>query len=241
MTGENLSFAQYDTFKSADLMNLELHRALLEGLDVSFANFSNSNLRGAFLNNAILLNSCFHNSNLITAYICNTKADKAVFEEATLYHTKFDGSTLVGANFKDAKADGASFLNCDLSGANLMFKSQEDIILNNAFFDKSTLFNKGFDPIKAGMKLMPIYVPLAEQQAAIAQRLQSRISRFAELSRPLLLRERYERDTLGQILAANTARDLYAIREQIDAQPTDADLKKQLLSILDEKQEFYKG
>ena len=84
---------------------------------------------------------------------------------------------------------------------------------------------------------------LDEQQvyANIAQRLQSRISRFAELSRPLLLREKYERDTLGQILAANTSRDLYAIREQIDAQPTDADLKKQLLSILDEKQEFHKG
>ena len=84
---------------------------------------------------------------------------------------------------------------------------------------------------------------LDEQQvyANIAQRLQSRISRFAELSRPLLLREKYERDTLGQILAANTVHDLYAIREQIDAQPTDADLKKQLLSILDEKQEFHKG
>lgn len=154
LTGETLSFTQYQSFNGADFSNLQLHRALLDGLDISFANFSNSNLRGAFLSNTILSNCIFHNTNLITAFLCNANGNKAQFIGATLFHAKFDGSKLSGANFTDAKADGASFANCNLSGANLSFLSQKEAFFEGAFFDKFTLFCEGFDPINAGMKFI---------------------------------------------------------------------------------------
>jgi hypothetical protein len=82
---------------------------------------------------------------------------------------------------------------------------------------------------------------ILDNQEKFAQRLRDKIAHLTKLSRqrPLLAREQYERDTLSKLIAVASATEASLLETEIDSQAIDPELKKRLLSLLEEKREIF--
>lgn len=112
-------------FPGEDLSKMDLKASWLMNSDMSKADISFSN---------------FSASNLIGVNFSGAKARGAIFYDALLDNANLDGADFEGADFRHATLKGIK-----LEGANL----------KNALYDEKTVWSEGFDPIKAGMYLVP--------------------------------------------------------------------------------------
>jgi hypothetical protein len=79
---------------------------------------------------------------------------------------------------------------------------------------------------------------IIDNQEKFTERITIRLAELAH-QRPLLAREQYERDTLSKLIAVASSREAYLLETEIDSQAIDPELKKRLLSLLEEKQELF--
>ena len=108
----------------ADLAGVNLDRVQLNNADLSDAQLSGAYLRGAKLNRTRLQRSVFHNARL---------------ENADLRAARLIGADLRWANLVRVKLDGAK-----LQGADLRWADLADVSWNQAEYDDSTQWPKGF-------------------------------------------------------------------------------------------------
>ena len=79
----------------------------------------------------------------------------ADFRGMDVVFRRLDGASLILANFSDANLERASLRDTDLRSANLTGANLTDVKLTGAFYDDRTRFPVGFDPVAAGMILIP--------------------------------------------------------------------------------------
>ncbi len=130
LTGANLSFVDLDgaNLHGADLSNANLKRAGLEHANLSETNLSGANLETAWLQHANLRKANLSGANLVTAYL-----DKA----------KLDGVILRGATLTQVSLRDTDLRNTDLRDVNMYY----------VYYNNSTKWPSGFDPVAAGAAL----------------------------------------------------------------------------------------
>lgn len=116
-------------FSGADLSYADLSNTLLRGANLSGCNFrdavmdganlSCTDLRGASFWGASLNGTSLKNAQLSDAQLSGCELMKADLSGAFAVRTQFNGAHLVGANLQWANIDGADFMEAYLWGANL--------------------------------------------------------------------------------------------------------------------------
>lgn len=144
-TGER-NFSKYQ-LRRIDLRNAKLKGINLEGSDLSYADLRDADLSGAnlakcYLNEANLSGANLSGANLTGAYLIKAYLTKVNFQKAVVKDAYFTGSFLTRANFTKADLSGAFFNGTHVNGA----------IFQEAFYDNTTRFDKGFDPESLGMQ-----------------------------------------------------------------------------------------
>lgn len=124
-----------------DLRNAQLKGINLQGSDLSYADLRGADLSGAnlsqcYLNEANLSDANLQGANLTGAYLIKAYLTKVNFQKAILKETYFTGSFLTRANFYKADLCGAFLNGAHISGA----------IFQEASYDTTTRFDKGFNP-----------------------------------------------------------------------------------------------
>ncbi len=116
-------------------------------------------LHGASLENANLQNADLWDASLQTISLSGAKLDRAFLmgvnlQGANLSGTKLESAFLINANLQDASLRGAKMEYAFLTGANLKNADLRDANLQNTYYDSSTVWPDGFDPVAAGCKLI---------------------------------------------------------------------------------------
>ena len=78
--------------------------------------------------------------------------DGCVFHGALLLHSDFGNSSFRYADFTEAVLDRTNFAHCDLIGAIFDCGGLETCCFDDAIYDDSTVWEKGFDVSKFGAK-----------------------------------------------------------------------------------------
>ena len=162
---QNLSFTSlYELIKSyingeSNFQRLELSQVPLNGVK----------LKKILLDNSILIQANLNNSNLSSSSLIEVDLTLADLEFANLSHVNFKQACLIEANLQRSNLEKANFQaanlqEADLRGANLLNASFAAADLRGAklspaysydvYYDKQTVFDTNFNPIKAGWKLL---------------------------------------------------------------------------------------
>ena len=161
---QNLSFTSlYELIKNyingeINFQGLELCQVPLNGVKLKKIRLDNSKLIHANLNNSDLGGSSLITVDLTLADLELANLSEVNFQQACLIEANLRRSNLVQANFQAAnlqEADlrganlrHASFAAADLRGAKLSPAYSYDV-----YYDRQTVFDASFNPIKAGWKL----------------------------------------------------------------------------------------
>jgi hypothetical protein len=127
LTGQQLSYVNLTTLpreSRRDFVGADLTAAKGRGAELSGANFTDATLQFADLSDARLQRAKLLRADLLQAYV--KRAD------------------LRGADLREAQLEAADLRGANLSGANL----------RGATFDRHTNWPKGFDPVRAGARLV---------------------------------------------------------------------------------------
>lgn len=148
-TGEILELPGDDLI-SSNLRDLQLHRAIFDGLNVSGADFTGSHLRNASFNYSLsnrvvmrgvaLMNATFIGAELKEADLTNVVAIGADFSEADLSMSDLQGADIGSACFEKT----------NLCGVNLAVKKIGEAVFFNATYDDKTIWPEGFNPESHG-------------------------------------------------------------------------------------------
>lgn len=101
-TGEHVEVAG-DSLVNAALMNLNLHRALLDGQDLRDSDFSGSELRSAWMGKANFSNAIFNRSNLAACNASHTNFTFAKFINSLMCSGIYARADFTGAILNGAK------------------------------------------------------------------------------------------------------------------------------------------
>ncbi|NMO23183.1 hypothetical protein HPC49_48210 [Pyxidicoccus fallax] len=122
-----------------------LDRASMMNADLSLCDFEGASMRAANLDSASLSGSMLRGADL----------EGANLDEVTANHASFIGAQLKEVMLRNADLTGASFIRADLThahlhGAILTHAVLTDAVLKGAFYDDTTQWPQGFDPVAAG-------------------------------------------------------------------------------------------
>jgi uncharacterized protein YjbI with pentapeptide repeats len=145
-----------------DLRNSKLRGINLAGSDLSYADLrdvdlTNANLNNCYLNEANLSGANLSGANLKGAYLIKAYLTKVDFKKAILKEAYLTGSFLTKADFTKADLSGAFLNGAHLNGA----------IFQYANYDKTTRFDKCFDPNSLGMKIISSFQQTVTQKVSI--------------------------------------------------------------------------
>ena len=135
--------------KKAPLMGISLKEVQLDGSNLKEANLQGCNLTGSSL---VQVNLAL--ANLIKAVLSGVNLERACLNKANLQEAYLDrvncrGANLQGANLQNAYLFQASFAAADLREAQLASEYTYDV-----YYDSKTRFDRSFNPIKAGWKII---------------------------------------------------------------------------------------
>ena len=161
---QNLSFTSlYKLIKSyvngeTNFQGLELNQVPLKGVRLKKVILNGSILTQANLNNSNLSGSSLIGVNLTLADLELANLSDVNFKQACLIEANFRRSNLEEANFQAAnlqEADlrGANLLNASFAAADLRGTKLLSAYSYDVYYDKQTVFDANFNPIKAGWKL----------------------------------------------------------------------------------------
>jgi uncharacterized protein YjbI with pentapeptide repeats len=141
MLGIDLSEAN---FRDTDLQNCDLYRAWLVNADFSgakleYAGFGEATLGGAKFVKAELQEANFMKAHLFGADFTEAKISGSKFYAAFLEQTIFNGQRLVGEWFEAANLKDASLIGANLSSANLRGSNLQGADLRNAMLCNADL------------------------------------------------------------------------------------------------------
>ena len=157
-SGENHSF---DNHRGEDLHDIILDGANLFWSDFRDVIFTNASLigtsllltrlDGAILDGADLSNANLLFANLTGASLTGVTLAGTTLRSSNLSATNFSGTDFANADLRGANLGGASLTGADLSAVN----ADASTNYNGATYDWGTQFATGFDPVAAGMILVP--------------------------------------------------------------------------------------
>ncbi|MGK7895930.1 MAG: pentapeptide repeat-containing protein [Xenococcus sp. (in: cyanobacteria)] len=141
-----------------DFQRLELCQASLNGVKLDKILLDNSILIQASLNNSNLSCSSLIGVNLTLAdlelaNLSYVNFKQAYLIEANLRRSNLEQAYFQGANLQEADLRGANLLNASFAGADLRGAKFSPAYSYNVYYDKQTVFDANFNPIKAGWKL----------------------------------------------------------------------------------------
>lgn len=146
----------FNSLRGVSLDGLNLHRAILENMDLQETTFIKTNLRGALVANSNLDNCNLSDACLITAYFMNSSLTKANLNNCKATGCRFNGANLSKANLTGVDIFAADFSNSNLCGAIMMCERIEFAIFKDAIYSDATIWPIGFDPISAGCVLRSV-------------------------------------------------------------------------------------
>ncbi len=164
--GVNLAEAQ---LKGAYLTEASLSGVRLEGADLTNARLSGADLSGAQLSGARLYEALASSANLSGAQLSKanlgesdlTKANlsgadltAAVLTGADLFEARLSKALLSETNLQNSRLEDADLSGARFRGANLTGAELPGARLTGATFDRLTTRPAGFDPVKAGARLI---------------------------------------------------------------------------------------
>lgn len=144
---------EHQSLVRSDLRGLNLHRAVLEGADltglcgegVEFRNavLSLAKLDGGRLDRARLMGARLERASLRGASLIG-----AMMNGVQAHGVDLEGADLTGVNLHGAQLQGANVVGADLTGAVM-----DGAHVEGALFDSATLWPSGFAPLDAGAVL----------------------------------------------------------------------------------------
>ncbi|MFM2056150.1 MAG: hypothetical protein RLY71_535 [Pseudomonadota bacterium] len=132
----------------------QLHRVLLENITYPNSNFSESDLRGAFISKSNQMGSDFSGSNLAAAFLNHAKLDCSSFVGALLRYADFSMTHLVKTNFTQADLYGCNLSGTNLCGAIMLGMNLEQADFHDAVYDVQTVWPDGFNPAEFGLRFI---------------------------------------------------------------------------------------
>ncbi len=132
--GTNYSFKEfYKTKKNKDFSNMDLtvYEDFSE-LDLSNANFTNCNLKGAILSLTNLSGANFTGANLSRAVLGQANLNRTIFHNTILNGALLNGVDLSGAIFKEVSLEGTFLNDANLTGVRLTGSSLKGAYLEEA-------------------------------------------------------------------------------------------------------------
>jgi uncharacterized protein YjbI with pentapeptide repeats len=161
-------------FDGADFTRATMTGSRLNGSTSTGVIFVDADLRGSFHDDVFLYNSDFRNANFAGAALFEFSGvdsdfrgavfQDGVFGAAGFGITNFHGSDLRGVDFGNLDVPHTNFSDADFRGANLRgtnFLPAYDSPFEGALFDATTIYDSatvfppGFDPVAAGLTLVP--------------------------------------------------------------------------------------
>ena len=127
--------------KGTDFSGKELERIKLRQIFFDSINFKNANLKRADLKESYFVNCDMKEVILAKAYA----------KETNWKDCNLSDSLLKGINLIDAELNNVDMRSSILNGADLRWKNAYSVNLENATYDYTTSFNKGFEPSEHGM------------------------------------------------------------------------------------------
>jgi hypothetical protein len=118
----------------------------LDGIDLSFGSFANSNIKNSSLVGGIFEQTDFSDANLQGADFTNANLQNATFSS--------------GAILKNADFTGANLVGIDLTGVNV-----QNANFTGAYYDGTSVLP--FDPVSGGMIVVPEISPLTMVMAGL--------------------------------------------------------------------------
>jgi|GEM_PF-1045841 len=161
---QNLSFNRvYELIKNyingdTNFQQLELSQGPLNGVRLKKVKLDYSILKQANLNNSNLSYSSLVKVNLTLAdlelaNLSHINFQQACLIEANLRRSNLEEANFQGANLQEADLRGANLLNASFVAADLRGTKLSPAYSYNIYYDKRTVFDANFNPIKAGWKL----------------------------------------------------------------------------------------
>jgi uncharacterized protein YjbI with pentapeptide repeats len=141
-----------DSLEGINLDGRDLHRVILDELNLTNASFVSAHLRGAFLYKGIFAHCDFSSSNLIVCHCKEANMQYANFQNSVAYSCDFSKADLRFANFQGSTINGAKFKEAMLQGAIMECLGVEEAIWDGALYDEKTVWPDGFDPEAHGCK-----------------------------------------------------------------------------------------
>ncbi len=139
-----------------------------QGLKLNQVSLNGVKLKKIILDNSLLIQANLNNSDLSCSSLIEVNLTLADLELANLSYVNFKQACLIEANLRRSNLEQANFQaanlqEADLRGANLLNVSFADADLRGAklspaysydvYYNKQTVFDTNFNPIKAGWKL----------------------------------------------------------------------------------------
>jgi uncharacterized protein YjbI with pentapeptide repeats len=138
----------YTSLRGLNFNEQDLHRIILENLDLTGSSFIRTNLRGAFLAKAILKDCDLSESNLITADLMEANLSNANLQNCKAFFCKMERANIRNGNLKGA--NGANLKEAKLQGANVNCCDIENVNFEGACYDEDTIWPKYFVPENFG-------------------------------------------------------------------------------------------
>lgn len=134
-----------------DVRNAPLQGAILQGADFSAAMLQGANLSGARLNAAILNTADLTAANLYGAQLPSANLESVNMQRANLTHANLQYAHLYSASLEHARLEGAELQGADLHEARLQGASLSGAELKGARCNSATIWPAGFDWKAAGV------------------------------------------------------------------------------------------
>lgn len=141
---------QTDSLENFCLDGLDLHRALLEGVNIKGASFKKADIRNALFIGADAEGVNMSEARAMNAYFMNAKMRGSSFVNARPICALFDNADLTNADFSGADIGGARFIGARLHGAIMLCKRLEQANLTGAIYDRNTRWPLNFNPEISG-------------------------------------------------------------------------------------------
>lgn len=138
--------------RDSNLKGANLQGANLQKADLGWANLQGANLQKANLQGTSLFETKSQRANFKGAFLRKVDLSYADLRYADLRYADLKGANLRGANLKEADLQRADLQNAFLPTSNLASANLQGANLKGAYYSSSTVFPKGFDLDRSGVK-----------------------------------------------------------------------------------------
>jgi uncharacterized protein YjbI with pentapeptide repeats len=140
-------------FQNIELKKAPLMGVSLKGVQLDGSNLREANLRGSNFSNSSLIQVNLALAVLTKAILSDVNLERACLIKSNLKEAYLDRANLRGANLREANLKEAYLFQASFSAADLRGAQLSSVYNYDVYYDKQTLFNRDFDPQKAGWKI----------------------------------------------------------------------------------------